>query len=190
MLIRSFIALSVPREMANALGDAAAKMAYQDKSNAVRWVDQANYHITLAFLGEQEEQTLDQLAESLDASLPQAGLPIEVTHFSPFPESRPKLIAAMIANTPELKQVQQCAANAVQGCGISFERRKFIPHLTLGRFRHVRNHFAGTIPMSMRLSGEAEEVVLYESVLTPSGAEYDPIYRFPLAFSEYEFESG
>lgn len=190
MLIRSFIALSVPRDMANALGDAAAKMAYQDKSNAVRWVDQANYHITLAFLGEQEEQTLDHLAESLDSSLPHIGLPIEVSHFSPFPESRPKLIAAMINNTPELKEVQQCAANAAMGCGITLEKRKFIPHLTIGRFRHARNHFAGTIPMSINLSTEAEEVILYESVLTPQGAEYDPIYRFPLAFSEYEYESG
>ena len=88
MSIRSFIALAIPREMANALGDAAAKMAYQDKSNAVRWVDQANYHVTLAFLGEQEEQTLERLAESLDEQLPQSSLPLQVSHFSPFPESR------------------------------------------------------------------------------------------------------
>ena len=70
MSIRSFIALAIPREMANALGDAAAKMAYQDKSNAVRWVDQANYHITLAFLGEQEEQTLETLAEKTQLRQP------------------------------------------------------------------------------------------------------------------------
>ena len=66
MAIRSFIALSVPDALANSLGDCAAQMAYQDKSNAVRWVDQANFHITLAFLGEQSEQDLYTLADQLD----------------------------------------------------------------------------------------------------------------------------
>lgn len=53
MTIRSFIALPVSKDIANELGDLAAKMSYQDKSNAIKWVNQENYHITLAFLGEQ-----------------------------------------------------------------------------------------------------------------------------------------
>ena len=52
MPIRSFIALPIPVEMANTLGDLSAQMAYQDKSNAVRWVDQENYHLRIAFLGD------------------------------------------------------------------------------------------------------------------------------------------
>lgn len=189
MSIRSFVALAIPQEMTNVLGDAAAKMAYQDKSNAVRWVDQTNYHVTLAFLGEQEEHTLDLLAESLDAHLPQAPLPIRVSHFSPFPESRPKLIAAMIENSQELRDVQQQVANSIMTSGINLERRRFVPHLTLGRFRHSRNQFAGGIPTSLEVQTEVEEVILYESILTPHGAEYEPIYRFPLGYFDYEFES-
>ena len=190
MLVRSFVAMAIPRNMANALGDAAAKMAYQDKSNAVRWVDQANYHITLAFLGEQEEQVLERLAEHLDDNLAQFPIPIEVSHFSPFPESRPKLIAAMISNTPEVKEVQQQVANSVLASGLTLERRRFVPHLTLGRLRHSRNQFAGTIPTSIELAGEVDEVVLYESILTPQGAEYEPIFRFPLEFADYEFDDS
>lgn len=189
MSTRSFIALSIPQEPTNALGDAAAKMAYQDKSNAVRWVDQGNYHVTLAFLGEQEEQTLEQLAENLDDHLPHAVVPLRVSHFSPFPESRPKLIAAMISNSSELTELHQQVANSVVASGITVERRRFVPHLTLGRLRHTRNHFVGAIPTSIDLAFEVDEVVLYESNLTPQGAEYEPIYRFPLSFIDYEFEN-
>ena len=69
MTIRSFIALNVPEEATNQLGDLAAKMSYQDKSRAIRWVDQENYHVTLAFLGDQTQQDLENLAERLDQSL-------------------------------------------------------------------------------------------------------------------------
>ena len=71
MTIRSFIALPIPQDAANELGDLAAKMSYQDKSNAVRWQDQENYHVTLAFLGEQEEEDLERLVESLDQQVRQ-----------------------------------------------------------------------------------------------------------------------
>jgi len=69
MTIRSFIALPIPIDTINEMGDLAAKMSYQDKSGAVRWVDQENYHITLAFLGEQEQDDLEVLAEKLDECL-------------------------------------------------------------------------------------------------------------------------
>jgi 2'-5' RNA ligase len=180
MSIRSFIALTLPTAMANVLGDASAKMAYQDKSNAVRWVDQENFHITLSFLGDQNEHTLELLAEQLDEHLPHAGIPLTISHFSPFPESRPKLIAAMIKSTEELRQIHHQVQSALLSAAVSLEKRRFIPHITLGRMRHSKNHFAGSVPMSIELSGVVDEVVLFESILTPQGAEYEALFRFPL----------
>jgi len=188
MSIRSFIAIPIAAEMANALGDVAAQMAYQDKSNAVRWVDQANYHITLAFLGEQEEHDLENLAEHLDNHLSETGLTISVSHFSPFPESKPKLIAAMIEKNETLSELHQQVSNSVLASPIIPDKRRFIPHITLGRYRHSKNQFAGAIPTSIELSGEIAEVTIFESVLTPTGAEYDAIFRFPLDDFEFEFD--
>ncbi|MEM7359942.1 MAG: RNA 2',3'-cyclic phosphodiesterase [Pseudomonadota bacterium] len=188
MAIRSFIAFPIPRDMANALGDLAAQMAYQDKSNAVRWVDQANYHVTLAFLGEQDERDLEDLAELLDNHLPQTSLSISISHFSPFPESRPKLIAAMLERNDTLLELQRTVNTAVASSAISIDKRRFKPHITLGRFRHSKNHFAGAIPTSINLSANITDVAIYESNLTPSGAEYEPIFRFPLDDYEFEFD--
>ncbi len=180
MTIRSFIALPVPSTTANQLGDVAAKMSYQDKSGAVRWVDQSNYHVTLAFLGEQREADLENLAEQLDNHLHQSEFQANITHLGPFPETRPKLVAAMLDRSQDLKVVHQQVISAIKSADLGYDKRKFIPHVTLGRYRHSKNVYAGTIPMNVAFETVIDEVVLYESVLTSAGAEYEPIYRFPL----------
>lgn len=184
MLIRSFLALPIPKDIANMLGDAAAKMAYQDKSNAVRWVDQSNFHVTLAFLGNQDSRALETLAEQLDAILPQNSISLELSHYSPFPEGKPKLLAAMVSLNDELKLLQQQIINAVMVSGLKIEKRRFVPHITLGRLRHSRNYFAGKFTGLTNTHFEANEVVLFESILTPNGAEYEPLYEFYLGLPD------
>lgn len=180
MTIRSFIALPIPKDAANQLGDLSARMAYQDKSNAVRWVDQENYHITLAFLGDQNIDDLETLAESLDETINQASTEAFITRLSPFPESKPKLIAAMIDRNEVLLTLNRQVISATNAAGLRLDKRRFIPHVTLGRYRHTKNVFAGAIPMNLALNMVLDELVLYESVLATNGAEYEAIYRFPL----------
>ncbi len=180
MSIRAFVAIPIIGDHANVLGDCSAKMAYQDKSNAVRWVDQSNYHITLAFLGDQNEGALEELAERLDEVLPEQGFQVPITHLSPFPESRPKLIAAMLEKTQDLVELQNQVINSIMATSINFDKRKFLPHITLGRYRHSRNAFAGGIPNNLDLMLDINEVIIYESILTPTGAEYEPLFRLPL----------
>ncbi len=180
MTIRSFIALPIPQDAANELGDLAAKMSYQDKSNAVRWQDQENYHVTLAFLGEQEEEDLERLVESLDQQVRQEEFLASVSHLSPFPESKPKLLAAIVDKTDSCLALQQQVLAAVRAAGLVADKKRFIPHITLGRLRHTRNRYVGTIPALNGLEFFAQELVLYESILSASGASYEPLVRFPL----------
>jgi len=186
MTIRSFIALPIPKAVANELGDLSARMAYQDKSNAVRWVDQERYHITLAFLGDQNLEDLEHMATNLDETLDLSSPEVCVKRLSPFPESRPKLIAAMIDPNDTLSALNRQVISAVTASGLRIDKRRFIPHITLGRYRHSKNQFSGAIPMNIVIDMILEEVVLYESVLTTNGAEYEAIYRFPL--DEYSFD--
>lgn len=180
MTIRSFIALPIPIDTVNEMGDLAAKMSYQDKSSAVRWVDQENYHITLAFLGDQEQDDLERLAEKLDENIIQTEFQLNFTHPCPFPESRPKLIAAMAERNDDINHVYRQAISSIKSVDMVIDKRKFIPHVTLGRYRHSKNTYAGRIPINVSFETVIDEVVLYESVLTSSGSEYEPIYRFPL----------
>ena len=171
--------------MANALGDVSATMAYQDKSNAVRWVDQENYHLTLAFLGDQLEEDLEELAGHLDEHLLQAEFSVSISHLSPFPERKPKLLAAMIARNDILREMHQQVIAAMRASPVRVDKRRFTPHITLGRYRHTKNQYSGAIPRTLNLSGLIKEVSIFESTLTPNGAEYQAIFRYPLDQFEY-----
>ncbi len=186
MTLRTFIALSIPQEASNQLGDLAAKMSYQDKSGALRWVDQENYHVTLAFLGEQEQSNLETLAETLDQTLIESEFTVNVAMLSPFPETKPKLMAALLEKNESLINIHRQVLSSVNATGLLIDKRKFIPHVTLARYRHSRNEFAGAVPTKIDCPIYFDEVVLYESVLTNSGAEYEPIYRFPLDLIDYD----
>lgn len=186
--MRTFIALSLPLNVRNSLGDIAAKMAYQDKSNAVRWANQDNYHVTLAFLGEQDPLVIDQLTRELDYEISSYGVETRITGLSPFPESKPKLIAAILEATDSLIEIQKQTIKAIISANLSIDKRRFVPHITLGRLRHSRNPYSGTIPMALELPIDFEELVLYESHLRSNGAEYEPLYQYPIGYTDYSID--
>jgi 2'-5' RNA ligase len=86
----------------------------------------------------------------------------------------------MMDKSDDISCVQRQVMNAIKSTMLLINKRKFIPHVTLGRYRHSRNAYAGGIPMNVSFEALIDEVILFESVLTTSGAEYEPIYRFPL----------
>ena len=180
MLVRSFVALSLPDELSLLLGDEASRMAYQDKNNNVRWVNEQNYHVTLAFLGNIELSQIDNLATELDHFLNLNQVQLELSHLSPFPESSPKLIAAILKKTETLMAVYEQTKKAIYSVGIQIEKRKFMPHITLGRFRAPGRRRQFVSSNLFNANALANAVVLYESVLTANGAEYQPMYEFNL----------
>ncbi len=184
--MRCFIALTLSDDARDALGDVTAKMLYQDKSNAVRWVDQENFHVTLAFLGELNNDEVERLADELDNSLSSFGAESVIAGLSPFPEAKPKLIAAMLSPSDGLVDLHQQAVSAIKMSQLNYDKRRFIPHITLGRIRHSRNQYSGSIPLAFNLPVEFDEVVLYESRLGPDGAQYEAVFRYPLEIFEFD----
>lgn len=178
MSIRSFLALPVPESIQYALGELAAGFARQDKANEVRWVDESNYHVTLAFLGEQSMATLDQLADHMATSNFNDAIDLHITGLSPFPEGSPKLLAAMVAENDNLNLLHSVVQKSVRHTGIMMEKRRFKPHVTLGRLRKPKKPSRLFIPQQLQLTEKVDELILYESILTPTGARYEPIYEF------------
>lgn len=183
MFIRSFLALSLPDDFAQLLGDEASRLAYQDKNNNVRWVPEQNYHVTLAFLGDIELSQIDNLAAELDYFLQPHQVQLELSHLSPFPESSPKLIAGVLNKTESLLLVYEQTKKAIHNVGIKIEKRKFMPHITLGRFRTSGRRRQIISSSLFNVHAVANAVVLYESILTPNGAEYQAMYEFGLNMS-------
>ena len=107
-------------------------------------------------------------------------VPLTISTITPFPFSRPRIAAALVEQTAELLQLQRDLLNSVRKCGITPERRRFFPHVTLGR---LKPHAGKTIDFQARnilLSVFAESVTLFQSELAPSGAIHTALAEFPL----------
>ena len=171
MKIRSFISLDLPLSLRHELSGHAKLIAGQEKRQKIRCLPPENYHITLVFLGEIESAILSGLQFALEQKLEATeSVPLTISAITPFPFSRPRIAAALVERTAEMLRLQSDVANCVRKCGITPERRRFVPHVTMGR---LKPHAGKTVDFKVRnilLSGIADSVTLFQSELTPDGA--------------------
>ena len=64
--------------------------------------------------------------------------------------------------------------------GISIERRRFTPHVTLGRLKFRSRKSLTFQPQQIFLEGVSEKVVIFQSELTPKGAVYTSLGEISL----------
>ncbi|MEC7131238.1 MAG: RNA 2',3'-cyclic phosphodiesterase [SAR324 cluster bacterium] len=182
MQIRSFIALPLPEETAVKFFEVAETFCNIEHFQQIRWLPPENCHLTLAFLGDVEEMRLDRLARNLGQNL--ADKPVGTLHFcevSPFPFiARPKVIAALAEATEWLKNLQSSCFKAARKSGIELDRRRFVPHVTLARMNGRKRNTLGLPPLFFETQITFKEVVVYESILHPEGAEYQILEVFAL----------
>ncbi len=181
MKIRSFISLDLPLSLRHELSGHAKLIAGQDKRQKILWLPPENYHLTLVFLGEIESAILSGLQFALEQKLEAAeSVPLTISAVTPFPFSRPRIAAALVEHTTELVRLQRDLLNCVRKCGITPERRRFVPHVTLGR---LKPHAGKTIDFKVKnilLSGVADSVTLFQSELTPEGAIHTALAEIQL----------
>ena len=135
--IRSFIAIELPREVKSAL------TRLQDKLKAagsapVRWVDPANIHLTLKFLGDIDTGITGRITSALEeAARGTRPFNIEVSGLGVFPNIR-RVQVVWVGLTGELEklgQLQKRIEASLIPLGFPAEARAFTPHLTIARVR-------------------------------------------------------
>jgi 2'-5' RNA ligase len=184
--IRCFIAVKVPQ---NILSEIEKYLVQLRKiSSHVRWVKASGIHITLKFLGEIEPLLVDQVKESLQSV---AGIvkPFEVmVHGSGcFPNpKKPRVFWLGLEQSigKELNVIYDWINEKLATFGFEKEKRRFSPHLTLGRVRTPADftsllNYMQNYPFPKR-GFKVHEIVLMRSILKPSGAEYIPITTYNL----------
>ncbi|MDP7622208.1 MAG: RNA 2',3'-cyclic phosphodiesterase [SAR324 cluster bacterium] len=182
MKIRAFLALELPQTVRNKLSAHVELISGHDKLQQFRWVPKQNYHLTLVFLGNVEYVLISSLQLKLEQNLSSnKAVPFRFSEITPFPFSgTPKIAAAMLERSEELMQLQHNTANCVRGFGISLERRRFTPHVTLGRLKFRSRKSLAFQPQQIYLDGVSEKVVIFQSELTPKGAVYTPLGEISL----------
>lgn len=174
--MRSFLALVLSSEAKLAL------TGLQRQLRAGRLVPEENLHVTLVFLGDQDERTLEILHEEL-ATIPVPQIGISFRGTGCFGGSSPKAVYANVEPNEALSRLHRSIQSAVRRAGITLKRRKFLPHTTLARLKPqdawAMEPFLATTGGVLINGGEVSEFSLFESILRPDGAEYHELARYP-----------
>ncbi|HNR31155.1 MAG TPA: RNA 2',3'-cyclic phosphodiesterase [Candidatus Hydrogenedentes bacterium] len=184
--MRCFLAIHPPEDVIDEL--AALRERMRRTRADVSWPAPENLHMTLRFLGETTEEQAAQVAEALPAVLAQCARPVlTVQGIGAFPHVERPSVVWVGVDTPDdtLDEIQaQCEAAASEA-GLKQKRKRFTPHITLGRVRGRRR--LGALVRQMReernfFGGEftASAVTLFRSDIKSGGAVYTPLEEFPL----------
>jgi len=173
--LRLFVAGELPREVRRAIA------AWQEAQLAPRRELRLNrsLHLTLCFLGDVATEAVPGIAEAL-RDVRFAPVPLTPAEALFLPERGPKRVVALRLDDPsgalgDLQSRVSAALAALRVC--EPERRPYLPHLTVARFRQKGHPFPlqnVTIP-EFRLG----RVVLYSSLLERGGAVHTPLEIFP-----------
>jgi RNA 2',3'-cyclic 3'-phosphodiesterase len=189
--MRLFFALDIDRAIRERLSTYVDSLR---RVPGVRFMPAETYHVTLKFLGEVQGLDLIQTAAaqvqspSFELSFREAGF---------FPNARsPRVFWAGIHADDRLPALASAIDDAMSKTAFPREERPFHPHLTLARSgsgsptpRRDERAVSGFRALVTAIEKDpppefgtmtAHEFFLYESKLSPRGAQYTKLARFPL----------
>jgi len=181
--MRAFIAIDLPESVRAALRRKQA--SFRSVSPDARWTQPEGIHLTLKFLGEISDANVKEVSESLKNLGQFEGFAIGLKGFGFFPDARrPRVLWVGVEAPASLGQLAEQVEEAMRRIGFAREDRVFRPHLTLARFKVPQSQPA--LQALLTQQGEEElgnfevsEFFLFESRLSPQGAEYRKVERFP-----------
>ena len=181
--MRAFIAIDLPDGIRAELRRKQA--SFRSLCPDVRWTQPEGIHLTLKFLGEISDQQMRDVCESLKKLGRFESFAIGLKGFGFFPDARrPRVFWAGVEAPDSLRQLAARVEEAMRSIGFAREERAFRPHLTLARFRvpQAQPSLQALLPQQGEEEWgnfEVSEFFLFESKLSPHGAEYRKVERFP-----------
>jgi 2'-5' RNA ligase len=193
--MRLFVALDIDSEIRRRIGEFRNQM--RTLAPDVRWVGPETFHVTLQFLGESEK--LDEIRAALQqvkgTAVPMA---FRSAGFFPNPKS-PRVFWIGIESNEHLQKLANSIGAALKPLGFERDAGPYKPHLTLaragsGRPKPVRGEQSAPGLLAVRAKLESlapvefgrmttREFCLYESKLSPTGAQYAKMARYSLSES-------
>ena len=192
--MRLFVALDIPDEIRQRI--ARFVEGLQHFAPDANWVKPASYHVTLKFIGERSPDDAEKLKRALAAvSAAPVTISFRGSGFFPNPNS-PRVFWAGMEHDDALPKLASAVDQACSQLGIPREEHEFRPHLTLARGgsgspRPKRGERANSklkylaeklqnFPVPDFGTMTAQEFFLYESKLSPAGAQYTKLEGFAL----------
>lgn len=187
MAIRSFLAFEIPSEIRDTVS--SIYNGLKDKTLNIRWVKEENIHITLVFMGNVNEKDLDPMGKLLEKACNKyAPFLIRVKGVGVFSSLRsPRVLWIGIDGDIErMGHFRDRIQKDLRRFGIKEEKRRFSPHLTVGRFKRGFNNIDRLRSLieeyrdAISSDSMVRELVLFKSDLRPEGAVYTKLNSWAL----------
>ena len=185
--MRAFISLnfdSVTMELIKGYRDELRNMMDNDESGKIKWETEDKYHITLFFIGDVKDGLKNIVIQELDniGNLNIGKIAFEFDKISAFPDLRNPRVLFLDIKDKERKSyvVSKEVEDKMNMFGFE-QRKKYVPHITLGRVR--KNERIQMKDINIECKGEkftAENVCLMKSTLTSKGSYFEEVYRVEL----------
>jgi RNA 2',3'-cyclic 3'-phosphodiesterase len=125
-MIRAFVAIPLPAAVT------AALVAAQARLPAGRPIPPENLHLTLVFLGEQQEPVVEDVHYALSAIRAPA-FELSLAGLTLLGGPKPRALAAEVKPAAALTSLQRSVVQAARGAGVALGRGTYRPHVTLAR---------------------------------------------------------
>ena len=173
---RLFTGLEIPPDLAEELA------LMRGGLTGARWIDVADYHLTLRFIGDIDLATADAVHDVL-SGIRRRPFTVTLEGLDYFGGDKPRAIVARAQPSPALVELQAEQERLLRRAGVAPETRRYVPHVTLARMRNASQtavaHYLGTRGFLTRRF-EVDGFVLYSSRDSVGGGPYVVEAAYPL----------
>ena len=174
---RLFTALEIPPDVARQLA------LFRGGVAGARWIEPADYHVTLRFLGDVDRHVASAAYEDL-AQTGAAPVTVTLDALASFGGDKPRAIFARVQPNAALSALQAEHERLMRRLGLPAEPRKFAPHVTLARMRDASPfevaHYLAASAIVRPISFTARRFGLFSSRDSVGGGPYVLEASYPL----------
>lgn len=147
-----------------------------------RWVEKKNYHVTVSFFGEIEEEKIEMIKKVVgNVCSVTPAFTLTFKHLTFAPNTSPRMLWAKADKSSPFNTLTQLTESRVSGMIELPDYRKSqvpMPHITIARF-DPKEHRVKNLPL-LSVSLPVERLSLFESDGNPLGSHYTQVADFIL----------
>lgn len=155
-------------------------------ADKINWVEYRNLHLTLKFFGETPDERIPAISDALRKAALSPAFKLHISGIGIFGSNYdPRVIWYAIQDEGKLTSLVKSVMENLKTAGYEPDRQNYVPHLTIGRIRHIRDkqffqHWLDQYKSVELQSAEISEFHLFESLLHTDGPEYRVLETYPL----------
>ncbi len=186
--MRAFFCLPLEADIRATVGRAADRIR-RETHMAASWVESANYHVTLRFLGDIDPLSTVELKEIAVQASGCPAFSLSLRSIGAFPALDRARVLWVGGEAPEgFRALAESLERGVVGLGFPEEPKPAVAHVTIARLKGAPDPRLGEVVARIGRLATRDcvpgAIVLMQSELGPHGARYTPLFSVPIPGQE------